>query len=256
MAINAIYTTNQEKKMIEAIQSNIGIAATGTVDNMLLLELAKKFNANIFPLTLELFNMPVIISKDILVFNPNGAPVSWWLNCMSGSFTYPTAVKPCSIAINKGVDLYPNSSKYWAGFPESVIVRYKNNDTDIIRVKHSSEIPNRSEVKWAVGGMGLIDNYDPYLEGFRRFSVNGVDYNHSDVLRKTQHTVLGISDGYCYLIYCKYMTGLEVSNFCKNNLKLDMAVMLDGGHIPAINGSEPFAKINLTQKQGYALQGI
>lgn len=254
--MNATYTTNQEKKMIDAIQSSIGITANGVIDNMLLLELVKRFDANIFPLTLELYNMPVIISKDILVFNPNGAPVSWWTNCMSGSFTYPTAVKPCSIAINHGADVYSNSSKYWAGFPESVIVRYKNNTTNIVRVKYTSEIPNRAEVKWAVGGMGLINNYNPDLEGFKQFVINGTTYNHSDVLRRTQHTVLGIKDNYCYLIYCKAMTGLEVNNFCKNNLKLDMAVMLDGGHIPAMNGNGAFAKINLTQKQGYALQAI
>lgn len=256
MSINATYTTIQEKKMIQAMQIALNETATGIVDNTLLLEMSKKLNVNIFPLTLELYNMPVIISKDILVFNPNGGTVGWYANCISGSFTYPTAVKPCSIAINKGIDVYSYSSKYWAGFPESVIVRYNDGTTNIIRAKYTSEIPNRANVRWAVGGMGLIGNYNPDLEGFKKFTLNGVNYDHSDVLRDTEHTVLGIKDNYCYLIFCKSMTGLEVNNFCKDKLKLDIAVCMDGGHIPAINGAETFAKINTAQKQGYALQGI
>ena len=34
-----------------------------------------------------------------------------------------------------------------------------------------------------------------------------------------------------------------------------LAVLLDGGHVAAINGSEEYAKINLKQKQYYAIQG-
>ena len=52
-------------------------------------------------------------------------------------------------------------------------------------------------------------------------------------------------------------TGIvEVNNFCKDKLKLDMAICMDSGHMTAINGAEAFAKINTAQKQGYALQGI
>ena len=58
-----------------------------------------------------------------------------------------------------------------------------------------------------------------------------------------------------YLIYIKNKTGAEVNAFCRDKLMLDHAVMLDGGHVAAINGDESFAKINTTQ-QFYMIQGV
>ena len=42
--------------------------------------------------------------------------------------------------------------------------------------------------------------------------------------------------------------------FCKDKLQLDLAIMLDGGHVAAINGEESFARINTTQAQYYLIK--
>ena len=60
--------------------------------------------------------------------------------------------------------------------------------------------------------------------------------------------------GMVYLIYCAGMTGREVDEHCRK-LGLELAVMLDGGHVAAINGAESFAKINTSQIQYYMIQG-
>ena len=58
-----------------------------------------------------------------------------------------------------------------------------------------------------------------------------------------------------YLIYCAGMTGRKVDEHCRK-LGLELAVMLDGGHVAAINGAESFAKINTGQVQYYMIQGV
>ena len=50
------------------------------------------------------------------------------------------------------------------------------------------------------------------------------------------------------------MTGRKVDEHCRK-LGLELAVMLDGGHVAAINGAESFAKINTSQIQYYMIQG-
>ena len=56
------------------------------------------------------------------------------------------------------------------------------------------------------------------------------------------------------LVYCKTMTGKQVDAFCKDKLKLGLAIMLDGGHVAAINGEESFARINTAQRQYYLIK--
>ena len=43
---------------------------------------------------------------------------------------------------------------------------------------------------------------------------------------------------------------------CKKNFHFDKAILLDGGGLAAINGTETFAQINTSVKQGYAIQFI
>ena len=72
------------------------------------------------------------------------------------------------------------------------------------------------------------------------------------MLRKTNHTVLGCKGGMLYGVYCRSMTAQQVNAFCRDKLKLDYAVMLDGGHVAAINGA--CNKINTQTRQFYAVQ--
>ena len=74
----------------------------------------------------------------------------------------------------------------------------------------------------------------------------------SDVLRKTNHTVLGYKGGMLYGVYCKNMTAQQVNAFVRGKLKLEYAVMLDGGHVAAIHAA--VSRINTNQRQYYAVR--
>ena len=53
--------------------------------------------------------------------------------------------------------------------------------------------------------------------------------------------------------YCSNMTGAQVNVYLKQ-LGLDRAIMLDGGHVAAINCAE--ASINTAQKQYYVVRAV
>lgn len=201
---------------------------------------------------MKINNQYCIEADDILVFDPNGG-LKNWANTISGSFTYPSGDKPCSIMINKGKDVFSYACHSWLGFPETVLYRYKNGNFAIGKYKSTSEIPNRNDVVWAIGGMGLLDKYNPGEEGFSKFTKDGKNYNYSDVLRKTSHTLIGVKGNKIYLVYVPLMTGSQVNDYA-TKCGFSMAIMLDGGHISAMNSTD--YKINLNTRQGYAIQGL
>ena len=121
---------------------------------------------------------------------------------------------------------------------------YRLTDSDDYCAAMVSAAAALGDVVWAVGGMGLLGNYNPAADGF-----TGA---YSDVLRKTNHAVLGCKGGMLYGVYCKAMTAQQVNAFCQDKLKLKYAVMLDGGHVAAINGA--CNKINTNQRQYYAVR--
>ena len=202
-----------------------------------------------YPCTVLLEGMPCIKAANIVPFNPNG-PLSGWKNTISGGFS--ASKQPCSILVQDGKVKCRYACHYWYGRPESVMYRLTDGTVGMARVGTTDELPKN--VRWAVGGLGLLDNYDPTAEGFCKLTKDGRTENFSDVLRDTDHTVLGYKDGLFYLIYCKSMTALSVNSYVKK-VGLELAVMLDGGHVAAINGAEDYAKINLLLRQYYAIQG-
>ena len=236
-------TTISEAKMVKAIQKSVGAAQDGAIGAATMTDIAIALKADCWPLTVQLYNMPVIITKDVLVSNPTKGCGSF-KNSLSGSFSYQK--KPCSILINKGQTIYGASCHAHINKPESVLYRLNNGQFGIKRCMSTSTLP--SGIRWAVGGMGLLDMYNPAAEGF-----TGA---YSDVLRNTNHTILGVKNGMVYLVYCKSMTGSQVNVFCRDKLRLDHAIMLDGGHVAAINGEESFAKINTNQVQYYMIQAV
>ncbi|WP_418932270.1 hypothetical protein [Hominenteromicrobium sp.] len=125
--------------------------------------------------------------------------------------------------------------------PESVLYKTTGGAVRIARVSSAAALGG---VVWAVGGLGLLDHYDPAAEGF-----TGA---YSDVLRKTNHTVLGYKGGMLYGVYCRSMTAQQVNAFVRNKLKLEYAVMLDGGHVAAIHGA--CNRINTQTRQFYAVR--
>lgn len=232
-----------EKKLIQAVQGAIGAEQDGVLGPASAVDIAAKIGANCWPLTIQLYGNPVIVTKDVVVSNPTAGCRSF-SNSLSGSFSYNK--RPCSILVNDGKVISTAACHGWLGNPESVLYRLKDGTFGIKRCLSAGVLPDG--VKWAVGGMGLLDMYDPEAEGFTG--------KYSDVLRRTNHTVLGVKNGMVYLVYVKSKTGAQVNEFCRNSLHLTYAVMLDGGHVAAINGAEKFAQINTAQVQYYLIQGV
>lgn len=236
-------STTSEDKMFKAIQKAIGAQENGWIGTQTMSDIAVKVGANCWPITLKMYNMPVIISEDIIISNPKSGCKNY-KNSLSGSFSYQK--KPCSIMINNGKEIWGAACHAWLNKPETVIYRTTSNKFGIKKCKYSTELP--SGIKWAVGGMGLLNKYNPTEEGFTG--------TYADVLRTTNHTVLGIKNNMCYLLYCKNMSGSQINTFCKDKMKFEMAILLDGGHVAAINGEESFAKINTSQVQYYLIQAV
>ena len=236
--------TNSEVKLIKALQKAVGAQDNGWVGAQTMSDLAVAVGAEgCWPCTVRLYDMPVIIAEDILVCNPRAGCRSY-ANSLSGSFSYQG--KPCSILVNRGEVLCGSACHAFLGYPESVLYRKKDGSFGLQRARNAGELSE--DLRWAVGAMGLLDHYDPAVEGF-----TGA---YADVLRRTNHTVLGTKAGMVHLIYCRHMTGAEVNAFCRDKLRLELAVMLDGGHVAAIYGAESFARINTGQVQYSLIQGI
>lgn len=227
-------STSEEIRMIRAIQRSVGALDNGWIGNQTLSDIAAKLGADCFPLNVELYGQPCIIARDIEPVNLSGRLPE---NSISGSFSWQGA--PCSILVRGGKVVRGMSCHYPT--PESVLYKTRGGAVRIARVSSAAALGG---VVWAVGGMGLLGNYNPAAEGFTgRFA---------DVLRKTNHTVLGYKGGMLYGVYCRSMTAQQVNAFCRDKLKLEYAVMLDGGHVAAINGA--CNKINTNQRQYYAVR--
>lgn len=233
---DVVGSTSEEVRMIQAIQRSVGALDNGWIGNQTLSDIAARLDANCFPLNVELYGQPAILARDIDPLNLSG-PLP--RNAISGSFSWQGA--PCSILVRGGKVVRGMSCH--CPTPESVLYKTRDGAVHMARVS-SADALTRSGVVWAVGGMGLLGNYNPAAEGF-----TGV---FSDVLRKTNHTVLGYKGGLLYGVYCKNMTAQQVNAFARGKLKLEYAVMLDGGHVAAIHAA--CSKINTNQRQYYAVR--
>ena len=227
-------STSEEIRMIRAIQRSVGALDNGWIGNQTLSDIAAKLGADCFSLNVELYGQPAILARDIDPLNLSGRLPE---NSISGSFSWQG--QPCSILVRGGKVVRGMSCH--CPTPESVL--YKTTD-GAVRIARVSSAAALGDVVWAVGGMGLLGGYDPELDGF-----TGI---YSDVLRKTNHTVLGYKGGLLYGVYCKAMTAQQVNAFCRDKLKLEYAVMLDGGHVAAIHAA--VSRINTNQRQFYAVR--
>lgn len=233
--------TAEEKRLVKSIQTAVGAYADNSIGQVTLVDIAAAVGADCFPLAVNLYDQPCIVCKDVIPAAVN-APLSNFGNALSGSFSYNQ--KPCSILITSGKVVYDSACHAFNGAkPESVLYRLNTGTVGIARVKHVSELPNG--IKWAVGGLCLLNNYDPAAEGF----VGA----YSDVLRKTNHTAVCYKRGLFYLCYLKNKTAQDVNAWAKK-MNMEHAVMLDGGHVAALNSTAN--KINTAQRQFYILQGV
>ena len=233
---DVVGSASEEVRMIKAIQRSVGALDNGYVGNQTMSEIAAKLGANCWPLNVELYGQPAILARDIDPLNLSGRLPE---NSISGSFSWQGA--PCSILVRGGRVVRGMSCH--CPTPESVLYKTQDGRVHMARVSSAGAL-TPSGVVWAVGGMGLLGNYNPAAEGF-----TGA---YSDVLRKTNHIVLGYKGGMLYGVYCRSMTAQQVNAFCRDKLKLTCAVMLDGGHVAAINAA--CSKINTNQRQYYAVR--
>ena len=233
---DVVGSTSEEVRMIKAIQRSVGALDNGWIGNQTLSDIAAKLGADCWPLNVELYGQPAILARDIDPLNLSGRLPE---NSISGSFSWQG--QPCSILVRGGRVVRGMSCH--CPTPESVLYKTRDGAVRIARVSSADALTHYGVI-WAVGGMGLLGNYNPAAEGF-----TGA---FSDVLRKTNHTVLGYKGGMLYGVYCRSMTAQQVNAFCRDKLKLEYAVMLDGGHVAAINGA--CNKINTNQRQYYAVR--
>ena len=219
-------STSEEVRMIKAIQRSVGALDNGWIGNQTLSDIAAKLGADCFSLNVELYGQPCIIARDIEPVNMSGPLPK---NAISGSFSWQG--QPCSILVRGGRVVRGMSCHYPT--PESVLYKTRDGAVRIARVSSAAAL---GDAVWAVGGMGLLGNYNPAAEGF-----TGA---FSDVLRKTNHTVLGYKGGLLYGVYCRSMTAQQINALCRDKLKLDYAVMINGA----------CSKINTNQRQYYAVR--
>lgn len=231
---DVVGSTSEEVRMIKAIQRSVGALDNGWIGNQTLSDIAAQLGADCWPLNVELYGQPTLIARDIDPLNLSGRLPE---NSISGSFSWQGA--PCSILVRGGKVVRGMSCHYPT--PESVLYKTRDGAVRIARVSSAAAL---GDVVWAVGGLGLLDHYAPAAEGF-----TGA---YSDVLRKTNHTVLGYKGGMLYGVYCRSMTAQQVNAFVRGKLKLEYAVMLDGGHVAAIHAA--CSKINTNQRQYYAVR--
>lgn len=173
-----------------------------------------------------------------------------YANCISGTFQYQNAAN--AILVYGGKVISNLSAHGWLGYPDTCLIYYKDG---AFAVKRLVSIPaaELQRVEWAISGVGLLDMYAPTAEGYCKIRKNGKTYNYSDVLRRTNHTAIGVKSGKVYGFYLSNMTGAEVNAYMKKQ-DMDFAIMLDGGHIAAVNCTR--AQKNASQKQHNILQFV
>lgn len=236
---NVSGNTKEETRMIKAVQSAVGAVADGSVGAQTMSDIAVKLGAKCFPLALTVYDHPLIIADDLTPAAVK-APLKSYANAISGSFSYNAA--PCSILVSQGKVIRNDGCHAWLYKPEIVLYRTKSGNLGIREALYASQLP---DCFWAIGGFGLLKHYDPAAQGFTG--------QYADVLRKTAHTFVGVKNGKLYLGYVSNMTAQEV-NAHVAKLGLEMAIMLDGGHVAAINSAN--TQINTATTQYYIVQAL
>lgn len=198
----------------------------------------KKYNDRIHELRGEVKDLVVeVVDKRIW-------DITEYTNCVNGTFymlqgngkTHPT-----SILYQNGIT-YQSVADHYKHFetPQSVYIIYKNNTVDMKRIKNLSEL-NLTNVKTVIGGLGLRNTldptfrYSPVTEGFKAgYTLKEGWKDFSDVLRKTNHTILGYNKNTnkIYLLVIQNATMAEVLKIISDNTygeEYHIALKLDSG---------------------------
>ena len=236
-------STAEEKRLIKAIQKAMGILDNGVIGTDTMTSLAIKVGADAFPVAVTMYGCPTVVAKDLIPFDPNG-PIAPYAYSISGSFTWPSGDMPCSILVNRGVVVHSYACHKYRDQPETVLYKLYDGRLGTKRVLTIAELPDG--VKWAVGGMGLLKNYDPVVEGFTG--------DQAGVLRKTGHTVLGYKNGRVYGVCFANHTSEQINKIVKEKFMLEGAIQMDGGSVYGYNLAHMRNRIDW--RYGYAIQFI
>lgn len=155
-------------------------------------------------------------------------------NCVNGTFfgrsDKPGVLYPTSILVIDG-KIYRNESNH-RPYPQSTFIVYDDNTVEM-RLLHSASQLDISKVRYAIGGVGLVNKfnpdfeYAPHKEGFR-----GV---YSDVLRRANKTVIGYrKKDNCIYLMTRPMIFHESAYYYDlrqlvDDCWYDIALSIDGG---------------------------
>lgn len=221
---------------IKGIQKGINAYPDGIIGPQTIDSLYRQFAEVEYPYEEKFFGGIVIYTKNIEIdYSQNKRAVKDIPYSISGVFQWNS--KAISVLVSEGKVINNSSSHAWLKQPETILYKTHHGVLGAIR---AISIPYDliSDIEWAVSGVGL-HNYNPTAEGF-----TGA---YSDVLRSTGHTGIGITEENEIALLYKKCNGPQFKDWAINKLGLKFAIMLDGGHIAAIN--TPKYKYNIYQKQ-------
>jgi hypothetical protein len=175
-------------------------------------------------------------------------------NCSNGGFfwyldTKKTQTYSTSILIQNGKIIQGTANHYYDfGCPQNVFIIYNDDRVEMKKVYFANQL-DYTNIKFALGGIGLIDKtnpnfkYDPASEGFKwGYNKQTKQYvSYADVLRKTNKTVIGYSsklDKVIILVrpnifhsHTLYYDLLDLVKDCG----FDIALSVDGGGSTFLN---------------------
>jgi len=175
--------------------------------------------------------------------------------CTNGSFFWHDAkgvTYPTSILIQNGVILQDIANHYNDfGCPQNVFIVYINGKVEMKKVNFAHDLDYKN-IQVAIGGIGLRDTtnanfvYNPASEGFKKDvnKLTGKTVDYSDVLRKTNKTVIGYNktENKIYLmcrpsIYHKSLLQYDLLKLVKD-CEFDISLSVDGGGSTFLNNAD------------------
>lgn len=215
-----------DRDKIKAIQKGMGIEQDGYFGEHTLDRLYREFGKPFKAYSGNFYNAIVITGKPENIIGRIGRKVPH--NAISGVFQWES--KPTSVLISEGKKYRTSSTHDWFHKPDTVLYF----DGKEVRAKRTIYFDEYCQ--WAIGGVGL-HNWNPIAEGYgtHKDKYGRIVGKYSDVLRRTWHTAVGVyPDGYMILVYFRAeQEGIKRLLIDKLNCKY--AILLDGGHIAAIN---------------------
>ncbi len=244
-----------EISKIKAIQRAIRVVADGSFGSYTLDIMYRTFARPTEPYLLNAYGSYIIIGRpeSVNIISSELKGTKRYKNAISGTFSTleegGKSGEPSSITINNGKVVRAWSCHIDDKKPESVLF-YDGKKVGVEREQYASSLmAKHPNIKWAIGGLGLVKDGD-----YKYFNdeAEGFVGRFGDVVRYTSHTVIYEDKwGYIGLMFVKNKNTYQIINILKN-LGVKNAVQLDGGHLGSINADG--YRYNTSQKQLSVIQ--